>query len=112
LADKQHLTNLIYNLLDNAVKFSPDNPRIVIRTKQQGKEVYILCEDNGIGIDKKYINKIFNKFYRVPTGNIYDVKGFGLGLNYVKNIVSAHNWKIDVNSKPGEGSIFTIQINL
>ncbi len=111
-ADKQHLTNLIYNLLDNAVKFSPENPEISVGTYQSGKEVSIVCKDNGIGIDKKYLNKIFNKFYRIPTGNIHDVKGFGLGLNYVHNIVTAHKWKIIVESSPENGSKFTIQIPL
>lgn len=111
-ADKQHLTNLIYNLLDNAVKFSPEHPQICISTEQSDNKVSISCSDKGMGIDKKYIKKIFNKFYRIPTGNIYSVKGFGLGLNYVRNIVSAHNWKINVESTPDDGSKFTIHIHL
>ena len=111
-ADKLHFTNLIYNLLDNAVKFSPEHPDILISTKQNEYEILISCSDKGIGIDKKYQKKIFDKFYRVPTGNIYNVKGFGLGLNYVKNIVSAHAWKISLESMPGKGSTFTIHIHI
>lgn len=109
-ADNQHLTNLVYNLLDNAVKFSKENPEIMIKTIQTDHEIKISFSDKGIGIDKKYIKKIFNKFFRIPTGNVYNVKGFGLGLNYVKNIVNAHNWKISVDSEPGKGSTFVIYI--
>jgi two-component system, OmpR family, phosphate regulon sensor histidine kinase PhoR len=107
-ADKLHLTNVIYNLLDNALKYRKKEPLITIRTLNSDHELTLEIEDNGIGIEKKYIKKIYDKFFRVPTGNIHNVKGFGIGLNYVKNIIDAHKWKIKVESKPGEGSKFTI----
>jgi two-component system phosphate regulon sensor histidine kinase PhoR len=107
-ADKLHLTNVVYNLCDNAVKYCKKEPFINIRTLNNGNDLMLMIEDNGIGIEKKYIKKIYGKFFRVPTGNIHNVKGFGIGLNYVKNIVKAHQWKIKVDSKPGVGSRFTI----
>jgi two-component system, OmpR family, phosphate regulon sensor histidine kinase PhoR len=107
-ADKLHLTNVLYNLLDNAVKYTKKEPLITIHTITKANDLILEIEDNGIGIEKKYIKKIYDKFFRVPTGNIHNVKGFGIGLNYVKNIIDAHKWKIDVESKPGEGSRFTI----
>ncbi len=108
VADKLHLTNVIYNLLDNAVKYSKKEPFITISTSNKGDDLILEIEDRGIGIEKKYIKKIYDKFFRVPTGNIHNVKGFGIGLNYVKNIVSAHKWKINAESKPGAGSRFII----
>jgi len=107
-ADKLHLTNLLYNLLDNAVKYTKKEPLITIHTITKANDLILEIEDNGIGIEKKYIKKIYDKFFRVPTGNIHNVKGFGIGLNYVKNIIDAHKWKIYVESKPGEGSRFSI----
>ncbi|HBS87248.1 MAG: hypothetical protein A2W91_03440 [Bacteroidetes bacterium GWF2_38_335] len=109
-ADKFHLTNIIYNLLDNAVKYSLENPEIVIRTSEKNSEIVFSIKDNGIGIKKEHLKKLFDKFYRVPTGNIHNVKGFGIGLNYVKSIVKAHDWKIHVESEPEKGTIFTINI--
>jgi two-component system phosphate regulon sensor histidine kinase PhoR len=108
--DRQHFTNVIYNLLDNAVKYSQLNPRIEINTFSKSGKFYLQIIDNGIGIDKKHLKRIFDKFFRVPTGNIHNVKGFGLGLNYVMNIIEAHKWSIKVNSEPGSGSTFTIII--
>jgi two-component system phosphate regulon sensor histidine kinase PhoR len=109
-ADKLHLTNVVYNLLDNAVKYRNSEPVITIHTINKADDLILEIEDNGIGIEKKYIKKIYDKFFRVPTGNIHNVRGFGIGLNYVKNIIDAHKWMIRVDSKPGEGSRFAISI--
>lgn len=106
--DLLHITNVIYNLLDNATKYCNDAPLLLVSTKNIGDEIYISISDNGIGIDKKYHRTIFDKFYRVPTGDIHDVRGFGLGLFYVKNIVKAHKGRVEVESTPGKGSTFTI----
>ncbi len=108
--DKLHITNIIYSLLDNAFKYSYDKPDITISTYNRGDHIFLEISDKGIGISKKHQKKIFDKFFRIPAGNIHNVKGFGLGLNYVKVIVQAHNWKIKVESKPEEGSTFIIII--
>jgi two-component system phosphate regulon sensor histidine kinase PhoR len=110
--DKLHMVNVLYNLLDNAIKYNQRKPEINITTCVQGNHLEIAIQDNGIGIHKDNIKKIFNRFYRVPTGNLHDVKGFGLGLSYVKRIVEAHGGKISVNSKPEHGSQFTILLPL
>lgn len=107
-ADRLHLTNIIHNLLDNANKYSPEAPHLSISTESDSNGVKILIADRGRGIPKDMVNKIFDKFYRVPTGNIHDVKGFGLGLSYVKKMVDAHHGDISVKSELGKGSIFTI----
>jgi two-component system phosphate regulon sensor histidine kinase PhoR len=107
-ADQVHLTNVIYNLLDNAVKYCTVTPDIHVFTKDVKKGIQLEFQDNGIGIKREDLKLIFDKFYRVPTGNLHDVKGFGLGLFYVKLIVEAHGGKIDVRSKPGEGTTFLI----
>jgi two-component system, OmpR family, phosphate regulon sensor histidine kinase PhoR len=109
-ADKLHFTNVLYNLLDNAVKYCKNQPEITIHTSNKDNVLIIVIEDKGIGIEKKYLKKIYDKFFRVPKGNIHNVKGFGIGLNYVKNIIDSHKWKIKVDSKPGEGSKFIIII--
>lgn len=106
--DAFHLLNLVSNLLDNAIKYSSNNKVIHIQTSNKGEYVVLRITDNGIGIsasDQKYI---FDQFYRVPTGNLHKIKGFGLGLNYVKSIVEAHNGEIHLKSSPNEGSAFTI----
>lgn len=109
-ADRQHLANVIYNLLDNAVKYTNEAPLIRIGTTNLDKKILLSVQDNGIGIKKEYQRKIFDKFFRVPSGNLHNVKGFGLGLSYVRNIVNAHGWKIKVDSEPGKGSTFTLEI--
>lgn len=110
LADKSHFENLIYNLLDNAIKHCQQEPKVTIGTLLEKNHIYLTVADNGIGIEEKYLQKIFHKFFRVPTGDIHDVKGFGLGLDYVKNIIKAHKWKILVNSEIGKGTVFTLII--
>ncbi len=108
--DKLHFTNVIYNLLDNAIKYCHRSPEIIIRTKTVGNDILLEVEDNGIGIKDDEQRKIFHRFYRVSTGNVHDVKGFGLGLNYVKLITEAHKGKISVASLPGNGSTFKLVI--
>lgn len=106
-ADKVHLTNIIYNLLDNAVKYTETVPEVDVSTNSNAKTLTLTIRDNGKGIDKKDQELIFKKFYRVPTGNIHNVKGFGLGLYYVKMMVEAHHGKITVDSSPS-GTTFSI----
>ncbi len=107
-ADEVHLTNIIFNLLDNANKYSPEKPIIKITTEDTEKGLSIKVSDQGIGMTKESIKNIFEKFYRVPTGNVHDVKGFGLGLSYVKKMVEEHHGRINVVSKLGEGSEFEV----
>jgi signal transduction histidine kinase len=111
-ADRVHFTNIIYNLLDNGTKYVHEDitPEIFVRAFLDKNEIAISIKDNGIGIAKEHQKKIFDKFFRVPTGNVHDVKGFGLGLNYVRIIVKAHNWRITLESAVGKGSTFTIYI--
>ncbi len=107
-ADAVHLTNVIYNLLENAVKYCESVPNITIQTRNEKQGIWIEIEDNGIGIKKENLTLIFDKFYRVPTGNLHNVKGFGLGLYYVKLIVDAHGGKVNVKSTPGKGTTFSL----
>lgn len=109
-ADVVHLSNVFFNLIDNAIKYADKNPEIIISTKNEKNSIFISIKDNGIGIDKDYIKNIFEKFYRVPTGNVHNVKGFGLGLNYVQTIVKAYKGKVTVFSEPGKGSEFIIEL--
>jgi two-component system phosphate regulon sensor histidine kinase PhoR len=111
-ADKIHLTNVIYNLIDNGIKYSGQEPKVEISTFNNPGYVIIEFKDNGIGIEKKYHKKIFEKFFRVPTGNIHNVKGFGIGLSYVKSIINSHKWEINVESETGRGTRFRIVIPL
>ena len=113
-ADEVHFPNLINNLVDNSVKYSKENvpPEIKIRTAANGKNMTIRLEDNGIGMSKETVKRIFEKFYRAHTGNVHNVKGFGLGLSYVKTMVDAHGGNIKVDSTPGKGSIFTVELPL
>jgi two-component system, OmpR family, phosphate regulon sensor histidine kinase PhoR len=108
--DPTHLANIIHNLLDNANKYSPQNPEVTIRTRDAGSGIELSISDQGIGISKEARKLIFDKFYRVHTGNVHDVKGFGLGLSYVKAIVTAHRGAIDVRSEVGKGSTFILTI--
>jgi two-component system phosphate regulon sensor histidine kinase PhoR len=94
--------------LDNANKYSPNNPKISVHTRNINNGVEVTVKDNGIGITKEARKHIFDKFYRVHTGNLHDVKGFGLGLSYVKAMVNAHNGQIEVKSEPGKGSSFIL----
>jgi two-component system phosphate regulon sensor histidine kinase PhoR len=111
-ADKLHLTNVFFNLLDNAIKYNTNSPEINVRSQNVNGSIQIEVQDNGIGIKPEDQRKIFFRFYRVPTGNLHDVKGFGLGLSYVKLIVEGHKGKITVSSEPGNGSCFSIVLPL
>ncbi|WP_229599979.1 sensor histidine kinase KdpD [Runella sp. SP2] len=111
-ADELHLTNILTNLLDNANKYSPEAPHIAVGTYSDDSFVYVSVSDQGRGMTKEQQTKIFDPFYRVPTGNIHDVKGFGLGLSYVKKMVEAHGGAIEVESKLGKGSTFTVKLPL
>jgi two-component system, OmpR family, phosphate regulon sensor histidine kinase PhoR len=108
-ADEVHISNIIFNLLDNAMKYSKEAPHIEVHTLNTGNGMLsIKVKDNGIGMDKETQSRVFEKFYRAHTGNLHNVKGFGLGLSYVKAIVDAHNGKIKVESTLGKGSTFTV----
>jgi two-component system phosphate regulon sensor histidine kinase PhoR len=109
-ADRVHITNILFNLIDNALKYTQGKPNIVIRTKNDNEGIFISVKDNGIGISKENQKRIFDTMYRVPTGNIHNVKGFGLGLSYVKAVVEKHNGSINVTSELGNGSTFTLYI--
>lgn len=106
--DEVHITNVLFNLLDNAVKYSKEEPQISISTEFEDGFVIVSVKDHGIGISKEHLGQIFERFYRVPTGNVHDVKGFGLGLSYVKIIVDAHKGKIKVDSALNKGTKFMI----
>ena len=108
MADSFHITNIINNLLDNAFKYSRGVPVAAITTLNDAEGIIITIEDKGIGIPQKEIGKIFDTFYRVPTGNLHDVKGSGIGLSYVKKLIEEHKGKISVESRENEGSAFTI----
>jgi two-component system phosphate regulon sensor histidine kinase PhoR len=108
-ADESHLELAIINILENALKYS-DSPHIIVETGKEESDYFISIKDNGIGIEKRFIKDIFKKFYRVPTGNVHDVKGFGLGLNFVKRIIDGHDGKIRVKSLPGIGTEFRLLI--
>lgn len=106
--DSEHLTNLVNNLLDNSIKYSPESPEITVNTKNSEKGLILSVEDKGIGMTKAVQSKIFERFYRQSSGNVHDVKGFGLGLNYARAIIDAHRGNITVFSEPGKGSRFDI----
>ena len=108
--DLVHITNVIYNLIDNAVKYTEESPRIHIRTSSHNGWLRIEIKDNGIGISKSNQKLIFEKFYRVPTGNLHSVRGYGLGLFYVKTIIKAHGGRIQLESELGKGSTFTLEL--
>jgi two-component system phosphate regulon sensor histidine kinase PhoR len=106
--DQVHITNVLFNLLDNAVKYSKESPVIEVATENQKNKLVVSVKDNGIGIAKEHQKQIFERFYRVPTGNVHDVKGFGLGLHYVYKIIEAHNGTIEVESALNKGTKFII----
>jgi two-component system phosphate regulon sensor histidine kinase PhoR len=112
MADEVHFSNIIFNLLDNAMKYSKDNLQVEVSTASQSGVLAIKVRDNGIGMNKETQGRVFEKFYRAHTGNIHNVKGFGLGLSYVKGIVEAHGGKVKVESKEGRGSTFTVFVPL
>ncbi|GAB3898199.1 hypothetical protein GCM10028825_47060 [Spirosoma agri] len=107
-ADEVHVTNILYNLLDNALKYSPESPHITLVTRSLPEGVSITVTDHGLGMSKDQVSRIFEKFYRVPTGNRHDVKGFGLGLSYVKKMIDEHHGQILVESELGKGSSFEV----
>ncbi|MDZ4824550.1 MAG: HAMP domain-containing sensor histidine kinase [Flavobacteriales bacterium] len=108
--DALHLTNVVYNLIDNAIKYSGEKPMVEISTRDSGMNIVIEFTDNGIGISKENQPKVFDKLYRVPTGNVHNVKGFGLGLSYVKGVAEKHGGSVALESELKKGSTFTIQI--
>jgi len=109
-ADKLHFTNVITNIIDNAVKYSSEEPKVHLSLNQKSGKVRITISDNGIGIPKEQTKEVFDKFYRVSTGDVHDVKGFGLGLFYVKNISQAHGWIPKLESELSKGTTFTLDI--
>ncbi len=111
-ADVVHCSNIIHNILDNATKYSPDAPEIVVTTKNVNDLLFIEVSDHGIGIGKEELKKVFDKYYRVPTGNRHDVKGFGLGLSYVKLMMIAHGGDVGITSEQGKGTTVTLTFRL
>ena len=110
-AKETHLKSVIANLLDNAIKYSPAPAKVKVEIKQNTDHVVLTVSDKGVGIKKEHLTKIFDNLYRVPTGNVHDVKGFGLGLNYVKKVCDGYGWDVKVNSTFGKGTTFDITIN-
>lgn len=110
MGDPVHLTNVVYNLIDNALKYSPEEPIIIIRSRNVKNGIELAFNDNGIGISKENQKKIFDKLYRVPTGNVHNVKGFGLGLSYVKAVTEKHGGHIRVDSELKKGSTFIVYL--
>lgn len=108
--DKLHLMSVIFNLVDNALKYSREEPQITIDIKETNEEVVISIMDNGIGVPKEYREKIFDKFFRVPHGDTHDAKGYGLGLSYVAQVINGHNGNIHVDGEAGRGSVFVITL--
>lgn len=107
-ADPIHFKNMLINIIDNAVKYSNPPRKITVNISNNNKQKRLEIKDNGLGIEKKYTQKVFDKFFRIPTGNIHNVKGFGIGLSYVKNLARAHKWKIILESTKGQGTSFII----
>ncbi|MCB0687543.1 MAG: HAMP domain-containing histidine kinase [Saprospiraceae bacterium] len=107
-ADPHHLANILYNLIDNAIKYSRNQPHIIIGLSSAGQEHILSIQDNGIGIEEVHLKKLGQKFFRVPTGDIHNAKGFGLGLHYVRQMVRMHRWKMHITSEPGKGTTILI----
>ncbi len=110
MGDETHFTNALCNLIDNAVKYSKGKPELLIETYNSDEHITILVSDKGVGIEKEYHAKVFEKFFRVPSGNVHNVKGFGLGLAYVKKIIELHGGTIEMESEKGEGTTFTLTL--
>jgi two-component system, OmpR family, phosphate regulon sensor histidine kinase PhoR len=110
MGDKTQLTNIMCNLIDNAIKYSNEKPELSIQTSNKGRNLITVFSDNGIGIEKENQEKVFDKFFRVPTGDVHDVKGFGLGLAYVKKIIELHGGTIELQSEKGKGTTFKITL--
>lgn len=110
IGDKIHLINTFCNLIDNAIKYANDKPEILIETLNDQNQLIIRFKDAGIGIDKAYHKKVFEKYFRIPTGNVHNVKGFGLGLAYIYNIIQLHKGTIHLESELNKGTLFTIQL--
>lgn len=108
--DQVHLANAFSNLLDNAIKYAEKKPEISIRTFNREHHLLIVFADKGIGIEKEYQEKIFDNFFRIPTGDVHDVKGFGIGLAYTKKIIELHGGTIEVQSESGVGTTFIITL--
>jgi two-component system phosphate regulon sensor histidine kinase PhoR len=108
MVDRTHLINAMCNLVDNAIKYSREKPELSVETSNAGRDLMVVVSDKGIGIEKEYHRKVFDKFFRVPTGDVHDVKGFGLGLAYTKKIVELHGGTIELRSEKGKGTTFTI----
>ncbi|RYY10111.1 MAG: HAMP domain-containing histidine kinase, partial [Chitinophagaceae bacterium] len=108
IADRHHVTSVIYNLLDNALKYSNTAPLLMVRLHETETETIFSVEDNGKGIPAEYRDKVFDKFFRVPTGDQHNVKGYGLGLSYVAYVIERHDGNISLRSEEGIGSTFTV----
>jgi len=109
-ADPFHFRCMVTNLIDNALKYSDDEPKVIIKTMNVGTDFVVSVQDQGIGIAPQYQKKIFNQFFRIPYGDVHNVKGFGIGLSYVKQIVRAHHWLLELESELGKGSTFKTTI--
>jgi len=110
MGDKTQLSNAISNLIDNAIKYSKEKPELLIETYNKGENILVTVGDKGIGIEKEYQQKVFDKFFRVPTGDVHNVKGFGLGLAYVKKIIELHQGSIELKSEKEKGTTFTLTL--
>ena len=110
MLDRIHVTNVLFNLIDNAMKYAKEDPHIVIHSEQTPDGLSLHIQDNGIGIAKEHLGKVFERLYRVPTGNVHNVKGFGLGLSYVKNVLEHHGGSVHIASQPGEGTTLTLNL--
>jgi two-component system phosphate regulon sensor histidine kinase PhoR len=108
--DKTHLSGLVYNLVDNALKYGGPSPEIKIHLEQKKDELVLAVADNGIGIPSGFRDRIFEKFFRVPSGDVHNTKGHGLGLSYVAQVVQDHGGRIDLQSEEGSGSVFTVSL--